>query len=539
MRLDLTSPSIPDPASFAISPDASHMAFAAAVDGVSKLWVRPLASGAARALAGTDGAQFPFWSPDSRSIGFFADSMLKRIDVAGGAPQDIVGIASSNGRGAAWTSVGIIVFAPRSNGPLFGVPASGGAARPVTTLDATHESAHRLPQPLPDGRFLYLVKGKPDKQGIYIGALDGSPALRVIESDAAGAYAAGWLFFMWNDALLARRFDPVRGTLGEDQVTIAEGVGADFNLGAGSFSVAANGVISFRLGNIGRTQLTWFDRSGKAMGTLGASDAAGLESPELSPDGRRAVFERVVQGNTDVWLADGSRDVRFTFDASIDHMPIWSSDGSRIAFDSARKTFHDLYVKSANGAGGDEPLLETSANKVLCDWSPDGRRIVYASLEDRTGFDLWVLPVDGDRTPKPLLVTPFDEVQAQFSPDGRWIAYSSNQSQRPEVYVRPFFAPEGQWQVSTQGGTMPRWRADGKELYYVALDGVVMAASITVAGAGVEPGKPVALFPTRMVGGRNTRARPQYDVAPDGRFLINVVTDAPAPITLLLNWKPK
>jgi len=333
------------------------------------------------------------------------------------------------------------------------------------------------------------------------------------------------------------------------------------------------------LANINWSGLTARERR---LGTLGAPDANNLSAPSLSPDGRRAAVYRTVQGNTDIWFMDATRTTRFTFDASLDRFPVWSPDGSRIVFDSTRKGHRDLYLKASNGAGSEELLLESAQDKVVYDWSRDGRFLVYGSTDPQMSYDLWVLPMEGDpsvgslrgsgqagqgRKPFVFLKTNFDERRATFSPDGRWVAYMSSESGQYEIYVRPFLQgglsakteggpvpvsgttsgtvsggrAGGQWQVSTSGGTSPRWRADGKELYYIAPDGKLMAAPIAASSATVEPGTPVALFQTRIFGGGTVpNLGIYYDVTGDGHFLIDtVLEDAASPITLLLNWNPE
>jgi Tol biopolymer transport system component len=258
------------------------------------------------------------------------------------------------------------------------------------------------------------------------------------------------------------------------------------------------------------------------------------------------VVSRAVQGNNDIWLMDATRTTRFTFDAGRDRNPIWSPDGSRIVFNSDRKGSPDLYVKPSNGAGSEELLLESEQLKVATDWSRDGRFLTYLSVDPQIGPDIWVLPMEGDRKPFVFLKTNFVEGDAQFSPDGHWLAYQSNESGRYEIYVRPFngSAPgasnSGQWQVSTSGGINERWRSDGKELYYIAPDGKLMAAPVTTSGATFQPGTPVALFQTRVYGFTDPTLMFQYDVSRDGRFLINIVLEeASSPITLLQNWSPE
>ena len=392
---------------------------------------------------------------------------------------------------------------------------------------------------------MFYATGTPETAGIYLGSLDSSQTKRLAAADTAGVYSPdGWLLFIRAGALLAQRLDLGRGELTGDLVTIADPVAFNPGLNVGAFSVSASGLVAYRSGGAGQRQLMWFDSSGKALGNLGAPDVNGLLAPRLSPDGRRVAVSRVVQGNADIWLLDATRSTRFTFDPSQDRFPIWSPDGSRIVFDSDRKGQRDLYVKPSNASGGEEPLVESAQVKVASDWSRDGRFLLYHSLDPQTSFDIWVLPMEGDRKPFVFLKTNFDEWRGKFSPDGRWVAYMSNESGRNEIYARSFSgnaseaSTGGQWQVSTSGGMNPRWRADGKELYYLAPDGKLMAAPITVSGATIMPGTPVALFQTRIVGGgTDITVGVNYDVSADGHFLINTeLEDTATPITLLQNW---
>jgi len=284
----------------------------------------------------------------------------------------------------------------------------------------------------------------------------------------------------------------------------------------------------------------WFDRSGKSVGTFGEPDDSDLLNPTISPDGRRVAVDRVVQGNRDVWILDGTRTTRFTFDPGADTFPVWSPDGSWVIFRSTRKGPGDIYRKASTGAGADEPVIESPRSQVVTDWSRDGRFLSLMTINEKTGQDLFVIPLDGDRRPKVFLTTNVNETGAHFSPDGHWIAYQSNASGRAEVYVRPF--PEGaaQWQISTAGGNNVRWSPDGKEIYYMAANARLMVVPISANGGTLEPGTPMPLFPSQTALGISTTSRAQYAVAPDGRFLFNTtVGDAPnSPITLVLNWKP-
>jgi Tol biopolymer transport system component len=407
------------------------------------------------------------------------------------------------------------------------------------------ENGHRFPQFLPGGRqFLYYTSGTPETAGIHLGSLDSSGTKRLAPADTAGVYSPdGWLFFIREGTLVAQRLDLGSGELTGDPLTVADPVVSVLN--AGAFSISGGGLVAYRSGEVGQQrQLVWFDRAGKTLGTLGGPDSNGMSAPSLAPDGRRAAVHRTVQGNRDIWLLDGTRTSRFTFDPSPDSYAIWSPDGSRIAFDSNRKGRRDLYVKPSNLAGGEELVLESAQSMSVNDWSSDGRFLQYVVFDPQTLTDLWVLPLEGDRKPFVFLKTNFEERRSQFSPNGRWLAYMSNESGPYEIYVRPFNgttpvgAAGGQWQVSTSGGIDPRWRADGRELYYIAPDGKLMAAPIAASGATFEAGAPVALFQTRVVGGGSVaNVGFQYAVAADGRFLVNtVLQDAASPITLLQNW---
>ena len=552
MRLEIATPATSDVMSFALSPDGRQIVFVASGDGASRLWVRPLDRSAAQPLAGTDGASLPFWSPDSRSIGFFADSQLKRLDLSGGAPQTLA--PAPSGRGGAWSADGVILFARSALGPLSRVPAGGGDVVPVTTL-GDGQSGHRFPQFLPGGRqFLYYVQGSTETQGIYLGALGAAAVTRVTAADTAGAYLpsgpgatealreGGWLLFGQQGTLVARRFEAARGALGGDPVTVADALAIDVTMTVGAFSVSATGLVTYRAGGAARTQLTWFNRAGQPLGTLGPPDATQFE-PTLSPDGRQVAVERRAQGNIDIWLIDAARSTRFTFGPATDRWPVWSPDGRRLVFSQQRAGIFDLYQKPANGAGAEALLLASPETKTATSWSPDGRSLLYTNNSSKAPPDVWVLPMAGDPKPFPFLNSTFHERTTTFSPDGHWVAYESDESGRSEIYVRPFPGPGGQWQVSTAGGKDPRWRPDGKELYYIASDSRLMAAPIASSGTALQPGLPTALFQPRILGGgtRFGGTRQQYDVAPDGRFLINVSVDEgnAAPITVITNWQPE
>ena len=529
--------------SMALSPDGRRLAFIANSAGKDLVWVRPLDSLSAQSLAGTDGVFAPsniFWSPDSRSIGFFAGGKLKKIDASGGAPQTLCD--APDARGGTWNREGVILFNPAgSNQPLYRVSAAGGDPTPVTMLDKSqYETSHRWPYFLPDGRhFLYFIRGRSEHTGIYLASLDSKETTQLVAASVNAVYAPpGWLLFMRNETLMAQSFDANELRLTGEPISIAERVSFNGGLGRGSFSVSENGVLAYRGGGSQVNQPLWFDRAGKQLGSLGE---AGLYfTLWLSPDEKRAAADRMdpQTGTQDIWLFDLLRGIpsRFTTDSSNDWFPLWSPDGNSIVFSSNRDGVTNLFLKNASGVGGEEVLLKSDENKTADDWSVDGKFIVYESRNTQTKTDLWILPMVGDRKPFPFLQTVFNEQQAQFSPDGKWIAYTSDESGAPEVYVQTFPASGGKWRISTSGGAEPQWRRDGKELFYLAADKKLMAVD-TKLGTSFEASVPKALFETRVL--VLTTFRNHYVVTADGqRFLINSGLEESnyAPISVVVNW---
>jgi Tol biopolymer transport system component len=545
MRVDISTPDTADPVSVAISPDGEKIVFAGTVAGQSRLWLRSLDSASARVLAGTDDALAPFWSPDSRSIGFFAHGKLVRLDVNSGSTQVLANAAY--GRGGTWNREGTILFTPNPGSPILKVSVAGGEPTAVTRVEAPQQFGHAFPQFLPDGRhFLYYVLGGPQVHGVYVGQIDGSETRRLLDADAAVYAPSGQLLFVGQNALFAQEFDPVRLELTGNPFRVTEQMVVQAP--AAALSASGVGSILFRTGltTSGQRQFTWFDRAGRAMSNVGPS--VGAAGGSLSPDGRRVVLFKPEGGNVDIWLLETIRGVsnRFTFDTADEIFPIWSPDGALIAFSSNRNGgVQNLYQKSAAGVGDEDLLLATPRGATLTDWSPDGRFLLYMSADPKTGFDIWALPVS-DRNPFSVAQTNFDEQLAQFSPDGKWIAYQSNESGRFEIYVQPFSGPNGKagakLRISTNGGAQPRWRHDGKELFYIELEGRLMAVPIQFASNGqtVDPGAPIPLFATRIGGALQPYPRQEYMVSPDGqRFLLNTVVEeaGASPITLILNWK--
>lgn len=538
--MEITTPSTAVPFEFALSPDGKYIVFVASGDGPQRLWLRTLDKTEAQPMAGTEGADYPFWSPDSRSIGFTAAGKLKRIDIAGGLPQVLAN--SSVIRSGAWNADGTILF-NATFGPLSRVQAAEGEPVVVTRLDPPRQTQHRHPRFFPDGRhFLFYVDGTPEASGIYLGSIEGGQPKRLTASDTVGAYLGpGIIAFVRQTSLIAQHVDMKRGQLIGDPIKLVDDVGSTA-LGFGGFSLSADGKLAYRSSRTGLRQLRWYDRAGKAIGAAGDS-VASLDYPELSPDGGRVALQRSIQGNVEVWLMDLTRGgmTRFTVDAVPGGAPVWSPNGMQVAFTSTVEGLGNLYVKHSSGAGIEESRRKTENTLFAQDWSKDGRFLLYGESSSKTGRDLWALPMTGnERAPILVVNTPSEELNGQFHPDGSWVAYETNESRRFEIVVQPFPKPTAKWQVSVGGGTQPRWRDDGKELYFIAPDGKLMAASITASGATFAAGTPVALFPAGVAPGAGTNKQ-QYMVSQDGRFLINqlVETSTTTPITLVLNWKPK
>lgn len=529
---------------FAVSPDGRRIAVVATDSaGKTQLWVRSLGSHTSQPLAGTDGADFPFWSADSRLIGFFAGGKLKKIEASGGPPQTICN-AEVGSHGGAWNRAGVILFTLNPTTPLYGVSAAGGEPAPVTALDPSRgESSHLWAHFLPDDRhFLFFSQSAfPDASGIYVASLDSSVRRRVLTAGSSAQYASGNLLFLREHTLMGRPFDPVRLQLTGDDRPVAEDVGIDDPSHHSLFSVSEGGVLAYASSGPGAyTQLDWFDRAGTKLGgvTSGSGERSVYSNVTLSPDGSRLAVDRRDPHTTtrDIWLFDLARggESRLSFDSATDASPVWSPDGSRIVFFSARDGAWNLYQKVATGAGNDEPLLKSSGSKITCDWALDGRYILFREWDPQTKWDLWILPLQGDRMPLLVVRTPTEEGCGQISPDGRWLAYVSGEAGKEAVYVQPFTPGSqatGRWQVSSNGGVVPRWRRDGKELFYLSLEQKLMAVPVS-SGATFQAGAPRPLFQTRATGFL------RYDVTADGqRFLVNTAIEQPASLpTVVLNW---
>ncbi|MBI4478398.1 MAG: PD40 domain-containing protein [Acidobacteria bacterium] len=521
-----------------ISPDGKRLAFIAAdASGKVQIWVRPLDSLQAQPLAGTENALYPFWSPDSRFLGFFAAGKLKKIEASGGAAESLA--AAPQGRGGAWNQDGLILFAPDVNTGLFSIPYAGGERTPVTVLDSSRETSHRWPYFLPDGQH-YLYRSSVSQQTgvtneVYAAALNSKGKKRVLLGVDAGAWYSppGHLLFARNGTLLAQAFDADRLELSGEPAQVGEQLRVDIQSSSPSFSASNGGLLVYRGGGAASAQLTWFDRAGKRLGPIG--EAGDYRQISLSPDEKQVAVERFeAQTAQDFWLLELSRGVftRLAVEPARRTDPIWSPDGRTIAFDSRRNGPPDLYQRAVTG-GADELLLKSGETKYVDDWSRDGRFIVYHfASEEKRGIML--LPLSGDRKPIPYLQTPFSVDECKVSPDGRWLAYGSNESGSYEVYVQPFPTPGDRVRISTNGGSQPRWRKDGKELFYLAADGTMMAVEIR-SGTTIEPSIPKSLFQTGVT---FNSGLDQYAVTGDGqRFLVIVPSEeTPSPINLILNW---
>ena len=534
----------------AISPDGRDIVFAAASSSGSKLWVRPLDASDAHELPGTENGEYPFWSADSNSIGFFANGKLERLDLAGGPPVPLA--PASNPRGGTWNARGIIVFAPTASTGLWKIAASGGPPTKLTTEDEGRgEFTHRWPQFLPDGnRIIYLSRGEGggNNQSIYLSSLERPQerTLLIKETSASAAYSSAhgehpeYLYWLRQQSLVAQPFNSKQARLLGDTMSVpgTEVVAVTAALAHSSVSVSKEGSILFGTGG-GRYQLAWLNREGKMLGSVGQPDRYG--SVRVSPDGTRlAAGLADAASRSDLWLLDLSRAIpnRLTFQGMFG-TGAWSPDGQQIGYHllSGRR----LMLKNANGTGQEEMALQSQYTVYMNDWSPDGRYLVYTQQNPEGRFQLWLLSLTGERKPLPFVKTAFNDSQGEVSPTSNWIAYTSDESGGlNEVYVTSFPTAGTRWRVSSSGGSFPRWSRDGKELFYRGLDGTLMVASVRSAPQGLALGTPASLF--RIPEPIGMFAYP-YDVAPDGKRILalmpsKVSGDSPS-LTVLTNWDAK
>jgi Tol biopolymer transport system component len=526
---------------FALSPDGKTLALVAYVQQENRyaIYVYEVGKSSSVSVGGTEGATHPFWSPDGKSLGFFADGKLKRVDLPNGSPQVLAD--APRGRGGAWSSDGTILFAGDVFGGLSKVAAGGGTAELFTKPDrARGHLSHRWPMFLPDGRhFLYLAAnfaGEYDKNTILLGSLDSSETRSIVAASSNMAYAQGYLFYLRDDVLVAQRFDARTYQLSGEPRAIADQIQYFPETDLGLFATAGDGPVILQTGARGdKSHFVWLDRAGKQVGSLGTPGL--VADPALSPDGRRVTFEAIDNSgrNADVWIQDVGSDVatRLTFGPGLNEMPAWSTDGRRIAHSAVRNLQYNVASKNADGSGPDDLMGEPSGSpQGVWDWSRDGKYMLLWR-EDR----LWYLG-PGDTQARPLASAGRFVRHARFSPDGRWIAYSSNRVGSWEVYVSSFPDGSSTWQVSKSGGQEPRWRRDGKELFYLAPDGSMMAVPVKT-GSSFEAGPPAILFQIHPRQPRSALDLITYDVTADGKkFLVNTKVDEPnaAPLSVILNW---
>ncbi|HZQ68331.1 MAG TPA: protein kinase [Terriglobales bacterium] len=533
----------------ALSPDGTHVIFGARREKeATALWIRSLETGVAEKLSGTEGGYSPFWSPDSRAIGFFSsDGKLKKIAASGGPAATLAD--APNARGGTWNSNNLILFAPDYRSGIWKVSGSGGTASPVTTVDPAKHTTHRWPAFLPDGKhFLYFAThhsgGAREQNGVYLGSLDSKESKLVMASDSDAQYAAGNLIFHNQSVLMAQAFDPGSSTLSGDPVTIAEDVQYDTGTWRTSFSVSENGVLVYepdpnKASNV-TIGLTWMDRTGKVVGQVSEPDS--YKAAVLSPDGKKLAVS-VGDPKADIWVLDLQRNLRtrVTFDPATHLTAAWSPDGQKLAYSTQAGTFGaSIHVKDANGGGEDELLISppTPTGGVIApQWSSDGRYMVYHQQEGPVGATTQAVDLKGDR--KPFTVVKPEARQAsvvhhRLSPDGKWLAYSSTDSGREEIYMTRFPSGSGRWQISRNGGTCPIWRGDGKELYYYGGNSTIEAVEINAVGVNLEVGESRSLFPARRIFPLGN----PFDVSPDGKkfLLMMPPPGSQAPMTLVVNW---
>lgn len=522
------------------SPDGRMLAFIAQSGGPDKppmLWLRPLDSMTAQAIPGTEGAEVPFWSPDSQQIGFQAGGKLVKIAATGGTPLTL---CDANFPGGSWNKDGVILFNNHNN--IYSVPDTGGAPTLVATPDAAHGEFFQLPQFLPDGRhFIVQVRfGTPGADYIATGSLDSKTVERLTSATTNALYAPpGYLLYIDQSTLMARPFNAKAMHFTGAAVPVAENVGMYASAFYGYFSVSPAGMLAYEtVQAVSTNQMTWFNRTGQKLGAVGQPDV--YSTPALSPDGSKLAVAVGAPSKRNIWIYDLKRGAgsRLTFDSADDLNPVWSSDGSRVFFSSNREGQYDIYQEAADGLGGTQKVFQSKGEtKYINDLTADGRYAIYDDRGQHGQSELWGLPLFGDRKPFAFVQGSFSASGPQFSPDGHYVAYVSTETGRPEVYVQAFPQQTGKWQISASGGADPMWRRDGKELYFVSPDEKLMAVDVTTTGASFTAGIPKELFQAQAIPlwyWRNI-----YVPSADGqRFLmITPASEAKAaPITVVVNW---
>jgi serine/threonine protein kinase/Tol biopolymer transport system component len=536
---------VPFPASdLALAPDGQFVAMVAYSEqaGRNMIWRHEVGSRQATTIAGTEDASHPFWSPDGRSVGFFAQGRLKKVDVFSGTSAQVL-CEAPHGRGGTWNRDGVILFTPEVFTGLYRVSSAGGTPVEISRPDVSRfESSHRWPAFLPDQRhFLYTAanfSGRFEKNMIYVGALDSDEKRPIVGASSNVAYAdPGYLLYWRDGALVAQRFDPRSYAVSGEPRTISDEVQYFPQTDLAVFDVAGKATLAVQTGKgAARSQLLWFDRSGKQVASVIAPPGE-FSNPRLSPDGRRMAIDQTDSDgrHQNIWIHELANNslTRLTFSPGLNQDPIWSPDGKRIVYTSSQAINFHIYEKNADGSGSEQEVADLGVpQQGPWDWSRDGKYLLVRKNEE-----LWYMSLS-DRQPKPFLQGPWVVRTADFSPDGKWVAYSSNETGNWEVYVSAFNNPSSKWQVSRGGGEEPRWRRDGRELFYLSGDGKMTAVAVG-SGSNFEAGPPATLFQAHRRQPVSAMDFFSYDVTADGqRFLINTRLDEPnaAPLSIILNW---